>query len=122
METNRATDVLFGGERPMDLDGMVDLVLGGPGRDRSDPRVSPLHGDVALLPPTYIQVSGAEMLLDDARRLADAGPPPSTWTWSRTSSTPSRWPRAALRSLTRPSRGSRRGCATASGWTRRDRG
>ena len=74
MEANRATDVLFGGDKPMDLDGMVDLVLGGPGRDRTDPRVSPLHGNVALLPPAYIQVSGAEMLLDDARRLADAAP------------------------------------------------
>lgn len=72
METNRATDVLFGGERPMDLNGMVDLVLGGPGRDRRDPRVSPLHGDLSRLPPTYVQVSSAEMLLDDATRLAEA--------------------------------------------------
>jgi epsilon-lactone hydrolase len=74
MDTNRSTDVLFGGEKPMDLDGMVDLVLGGPGRDRRDPRVSPLHGDLRRLPPTYVQVSGAEMLLDDARRLAEAAP------------------------------------------------
>lgn len=58
----------------MDLDGMVDFVLGGPGRDRRDPRVSPLHGDLTQLPPTYLQVSGAEMLLDDARRVADAAP------------------------------------------------
>jgi len=74
MDINRATDVLFGGEKPMDLDGMVDLVLGGAGRDRRDPRVSPLHGDLTVLPPTYIQVSGAEMLLDDARRMAEAAP------------------------------------------------
>jgi acetyl esterase/lipase len=74
METNRSTDALFGGEHPMDLDGMVDFVLGGPGRDRRDPRVSPLHGDLTQLPPTYLQVSGAEMLLDDARRVADAAP------------------------------------------------
>jgi monoterpene epsilon-lactone hydrolase len=74
METNRRTDTLFGGDQPMDLDGMVDFVLGGPGRDRRDPRVSPLQGDLTRLPPTYLQVSGTEMLLDDARRLADAAP------------------------------------------------
>lgn len=74
MESNRPTDVLFGGDHPFDLDGMVDFVLGGPDRDRRDPRVSPLHGDLTRLPPTYLQVSGAEMLLDDARRVADEAP------------------------------------------------
>lgn len=34
----------------------------------SDPRVSPLRGDLAGLPPTLIHASEAEMLLDDARR------------------------------------------------------
>lgn len=73
MQTNLATDLLFGGDHPFDLDGMVEFVLGGSGgADRRDPRVSPLHGDLTRLPPTYLQVSGAEMLLDDARRLADA--------------------------------------------------
>jgi len=33
-----------------------------------DPRVSPAHGRLADLPPTLIQASEAEMLLDDARR------------------------------------------------------
>lgn len=74
METNRPTDALFGGDQPFDLEGMVDLVLGGPGQDRRDPRVSPLHGDLTRLPPTYLQVSGTEMLLDDAQRVADAAP------------------------------------------------
>lgn len=74
METNRPTDALFGGDHPMDVKGMVDFVLGGPGRDRRDPRVSPLHGDLTRLPPTYLQSSGTEMLLDDARRLAEAAP------------------------------------------------
>lgn len=74
VETNRASDVLFGGERPMDLDGIVEFVLGGPDRDRRDPRVSPLHGDLSHLPATYLQVSASEMLLDDTRRLADAAP------------------------------------------------
>jgi acetyl esterase/lipase len=72
METNRPTDALFGGDHPFDLDGMVDVVLDGPGQDRRDPRVSPLHGDLTRLPPTYLQVSGTEMLLDDAQRVADA--------------------------------------------------
>lgn len=74
MQANLETDALFGGDRPMDLHGMVDLVLGGPGRDRRDPRVSPLHGVLTRLPPTYVQVSASEMILDDARRLADAAP------------------------------------------------
>jgi epsilon-lactone hydrolase len=72
VQTNQHTDALFGGDHPMDLDGMVEFVLGGPGQDRRDPRVSPLHGDLTRLPPTYLQVSASEMLLDDARRLADA--------------------------------------------------
>jgi epsilon-lactone hydrolase len=70
--TNRQSDALFGGDHPMDLDGMVDFVLGGAGRDRRDPRVSPLHGDLTRLPPTYLQVSASEMLYDDTRRVAEA--------------------------------------------------
>lgn len=34
----------------------------------SNPLVSPLHGNLSNLPPTLIQVSQSEMLLDDARR------------------------------------------------------
>ncbi len=34
----------------------------------SDPRVSPIHGDLADLPPILVHASEAEMLLDDARR------------------------------------------------------
>ena len=34
----------------------------------NDPRLSPLRGNLANLPPTLIQVSDTEMLLDDARR------------------------------------------------------
>lgn len=33
-----------------------------------DPRVSPAHGNLHGLPPTLVQASEAEMLLDDARR------------------------------------------------------
>lgn len=35
-----------------------------------DPAVSPLFGDLAELPPVYVQVGTAEILLDDAVRLA----------------------------------------------------
>jgi epsilon-lactone hydrolase len=42
------------------------------GRADTDPLASPLHGDLAGLPPMLIQVGGSEILLDDARRLADA--------------------------------------------------
>ena len=42
------------------------------GMDRRDPRVSPLFGDLAGLPPMLIQVGSAETLLDDTVRLAAA--------------------------------------------------
>jgi len=40
-----------------------------PGHDARDPLVSPLRGDVAGLPPTLFQCSGAEMLRDDSIRM-----------------------------------------------------
>lgn len=52
----------------------------------SNPLVSPVHGNLAGLPPTLIQVSQAEMLLDDARRYVNK---------ARSSGTPARiqvWP------------------------------
>lgn len=65
--SNQESDVLFG---RMDLAGLVSLFLGETG-NRTDPLVNPLHADLAGLPPTYIQVGDAEMLLDDSRRFAD---------------------------------------------------
>jgi len=51
----------------------------------SDPNVSPLHGDLSNLPPTLVQVSESEMLLDDARRYVNkaraAGSPARLQTW-----------------------------------------
>jgi len=38
--------------------------------ERQDPRVSPLFGDLAGLPPVMIQVGSHEVVLDDATRLA----------------------------------------------------
>ena len=40
-----------------------------PGHDPADPLVSPLRGDVAGLPPTLFQCSGAEMLRDNSVRM-----------------------------------------------------
>jgi acetyl esterase/lipase len=68
LKSNQHSDVLFGGDEPMDLDAMVGIFL-GEGGDRKDPLVNPLYADLAGLPPIYIQVSGDEMLLDDSRRL-----------------------------------------------------
>ncbi|SOC37703.1 acetyl esterase/lipase [Rhizobium subbaraonis] len=50
---------------------LADAYL-GPGIDRHDPRVSPLHADLKGLPPLLIQVGSAETLLADATRLAEA--------------------------------------------------
>ena len=51
-----------------------------------DPEVSPLRGDLSNLPPTLIQVSEAEMLLDDARRYVNkaraAGSPARLQSWA----------------------------------------
>jgi len=50
------------------------------------PVVSPLLGDLSNLPPTLVQASEAEMLLDDARRYVSkafaAGSPVKLQTWS----------------------------------------
>lgn len=46
-------------------------------RNKSDPRISPLFGDLVGLPPTLIFVGGAEIMLDDAvqmhQKLLDSG-------------------------------------------------
>jgi monoterpene epsilon-lactone hydrolase len=66
MLTNRGKDALFTKES---VDRLVTMVLGD--GDRRDPYASPLYGDLAGLPPMYIQVGGDELLLDDGRRLAE---------------------------------------------------
>jgi len=42
-----------------------------PGQDPADPRVSPLFGDLAGLPPTLLDVGSREVLLDDSRAYAE---------------------------------------------------
>jgi acetyl esterase/lipase len=54
---------------PAGLARASDMYLKG--RDRYDPAVSPLFGDMAGLPPVLIQVGSEEILLDDAVRLED---------------------------------------------------
>lgn len=41
------------------------------GESRSNPLVSPVHGDLSGLPPMLIQVGSEEILLNDSQRLAD---------------------------------------------------
>lgn len=63
--TNLKRDVLIPGE------GLVegaDYYLNG--ADPHTPYASPLYGDPTGMPPTMIQVSSDEVLLDDSRRLA----------------------------------------------------
>jgi epsilon-lactone hydrolase len=69
--TNRPTDLLFGADHPMDIDGLVTMLLPA-GVSPSDPLVSPLFADLTGMPPMYVQVGGGEMLLDDAVRLEEA--------------------------------------------------
>ncbi len=65
---NRPTDLLFGGDHPMDIGGLVAMLLPA-GVSARDPLVSPLFADLAGMPPMYVQAGGGEMLLDDAVRL-----------------------------------------------------
>ncbi len=51
------------------LIGMGQLYLAG--ANARDPRASPLYGDYRGLPPLLIQVGTREVLLDDARRVAE---------------------------------------------------
>ncbi|WP_347555988.1 alpha/beta hydrolase [Robbsia sp. KACC 23696] len=66
--SNAERDVLMDGQGLRDA---TSLVLGPDGLDARDPRISPLYGDFHGLPPLLIQASDSEMLLDDARRVAE---------------------------------------------------
>ncbi|MFI7674660.1 alpha/beta hydrolase [Actinophytocola sp. NPDC049390] len=68
LKANVSTDVLFGGDRPMNLRALVGMYV-GPDGDPADPEASPINADLSGLPPAYITVSDAEMLLDDSVRL-----------------------------------------------------
>ena len=66
METNASNDPIV--SRPMLL-GWAKLYLGD--HDPRTPLASPLYADLRGLPPLLIQVGSAEVLLDDATRLAE---------------------------------------------------
>ena len=67
MVSNAAKDALV--QKPI-VEGMASAFL-GEGGNRKDPLANPLYADLKGLPPMYIQVGGAETLLDDSRRLAE---------------------------------------------------
>ncbi|MBI1339486.1 alpha/beta hydrolase fold domain-containing protein [bacterium] len=74
-----ATDLI---DKPT-LDGCAAAYLAG--RAADDPEINPLCGDLGDLPPTYIQVGGAELLLSDSTALAEvlgaAGSPVTLEVW-----------------------------------------
>jgi acetyl esterase/lipase len=64
---NRAeVDILF---KPSHLEKCVKLYLAG--QDPLIPLASPLYGDLSGLPPIFMQVGDAELLLDDSVRFAE---------------------------------------------------
>jgi epsilon-lactone hydrolase len=64
-DTNAATDLYFTRDMVREL---IDMYLPD-GVSGVDPAVNALHADLAGLPPTYVQVGGAESGLADAERL-----------------------------------------------------
>ncbi|MGI4858084.1 MAG: alpha/beta hydrolase fold domain-containing protein [Janthinobacterium lividum] len=66
IESLAAADVLFDGRG---VRAAARLYLAG--MPATDWRASPLYGDFTGLPPLLIQASDSEVLLDDARRVAD---------------------------------------------------
>jgi epsilon-lactone hydrolase len=66
-ETNRDKDALF---QKFSVDMLAANFLGDAG-DRRDPYASPLHADLAGLPPMYLQAGADETLVDESRLFAD---------------------------------------------------
>jgi acetyl esterase/lipase len=67
MSTRAAADPMIDRSQVLEI---IQLFIGD--GDRRDPYAAPLHGDLTGLPPLLIQVGDAEVLLDDAVRLAAA--------------------------------------------------
>ena len=68
LESNADNDVFI--TVPL-LQGMIGMFIGDDSTKARDPLANPLHADFNGFPPLYINVGGAEVLLDDARRLHD---------------------------------------------------
>jgi epsilon-lactone hydrolase len=66
VDANAATDPLC---QRATLQFNADNYLAG--HDPRDPLASPVHGELTGFPPTYLQVSPIEALLDDTRRFAE---------------------------------------------------
>lgn len=66
MSSREGIDPMF---RPDEMPAVADFYCKE--EERSDPRVSPVLGDVSGLPPLFIQVGDQEILLSDATRLSD---------------------------------------------------
>jgi acetyl esterase/lipase len=66
LESKAAEDPMV---RTADLRLMADAYLAG--RDAKTPLASPLYADLTGLPPLLVQVGSAEILLDDAVRVAE---------------------------------------------------
>ncbi|MEZ4331781.1 MAG: alpha/beta hydrolase [Myxococcota bacterium] len=56
---------------PVDGTRLMAAAYLGAGADPRDPRASPIHADYRGLPPLLLEVGTREVLLDDARRVAD---------------------------------------------------
>ncbi|HZX03556.1 alpha/beta hydrolase, partial [Kribbella sp.] len=67
-DSNRDKDAFF--HRNL-VRGLAWIFLGPDGSPR-DPSVNPTYGDLTGLGPIYVQAGADEVLLDDARQLADA--------------------------------------------------
>lgn len=67
LDTNAATDALTNRQVVGMMSGMYLGATGSP----SDPLATPLLADLTGLPPMFLTAGGAEVLLDDAQRLAD---------------------------------------------------
>ena len=69
IQRNDGLDHLF---RASSIDSLVPYY--GSGIDARDPRLSPLFGDLAGLPPSLLMVGSSELLLDDSVRYAARSP------------------------------------------------
>lgn len=76
IQRNDGLDPLF---RASNVDGLATHY--GAGVDRRDPRLSPLFGDLAGLPPALLMVGSSELLLDDSVRYAAYAPESTLRIW-----------------------------------------
>ncbi|MBF8292113.1 MAG: putative esterase [Steroidobacteraceae bacterium] len=76
IQRNDGQDPLF---RASSVNGLVQYY--GAGIDPRDPRLSPLFGDLAGLPPALLMVGSSELLLDDSVRFAARVPDSELRIW-----------------------------------------